>query len=102
MRWAGLLPRLFQQNVDEPGVRTEMNPKNRKPDDTAKGSAAGNAGGANGAANGLNGAANALAKAVSLHLEGKRKEALEERKKAAAHAGDTAEFCSAMGHIQFE
>ena len=46
--------------------------------------------------------ASALAKAVSLHLEGKRKEALQELKGAASHAGETAEFSSAMGHIQFE
>src|SRR5919106_6860217 len=72
-----------------------MNQKIRGPEDAGKGAV-------NGSVNGANGASNALAKAVSLHLEGKRREALEELKKAAAHAGDTAEFCSAMGHIQFE
>ena len=54
----------------------------------------------NGIANGS--VANALARAVSLHLEGKRAEALQELKGAASHAGETAEFASAMGHIQFE
>ena len=48
------------------------------------------------------GGTSALAKAVSLHLEGKRQEALQELKGAVSHAGETAEFCSAMGHIQFE
>ena len=79
-----------------------MNPKNRRPEDAAAkaGAPNGTNGSSNGAANG--GAGNALAKAVSLHLEGKRNEALQELKGAAAHAGETAEFASAMGHIQFE
>src|SRR5688500_13122542 len=78
-----------------------MNPRNRRPDDASQkaGSTSGTNGSANGGANG--GAANALAKAVSLHLEGKRQEALQELKGAISH-GETAEFCSAMGHIQFE
>src|SRR3977135_1438561 len=76
-----------------------MNPKNRKAEDAnAKGGPMANAG-ANGSPNG---SASALAKAVSLHLEGKRKEALQELKGAVAGGGDSAEFYSAMGHIQFE
>ena len=60
-----------------------MNPKNRKPEE-ANGKAA------NGGANGQSNSASALAKAVSLHLEGKRKEALQELKGAIASGGDSA------------
>jgi len=72
-----------------------MNPKSRKPEE-ANGKAA------NGGANGQSGSASALAKAVSLHLEGKRKEALQELKGAISSGGDSAEVYSAIGHIQFE
>ena len=79
-----------------------MNPRNRRPEDASP--KAGPVSGANGSVNGgANGSATgALAKAVSLHLEGKRQEALQELKGAISHGGETAEFCSAMGHIQFE
>src|SRR6476619_3528390 len=79
-----------------------MNPKNRRPED-----AAAKAGDTNATNSATNVAANdgpdsALAKAVSRHLEGKRQEALQELTGAISHAGETAEFASAMGHIQFE
>src|SRR3954469_3940646 len=78
-----------------------MNPKNRRPEETA--SKAGAVNGTNGTTNGAaNGSASALAKAVSLHLEGKRKEALQELKGAISSGGDSAEVYSAIGHIQFE
>src|SRR4051794_34928726 len=79
-----------------------MNPRNRRPEDAGPkaGPTAGTNGSANGGTNG--GGSSALAKAVSLHLEGKRQEALQELKGAVSHTGETAEFCSAMGHIQFE
>src|SRR3954447_9997063 len=78
-----------------------MNPKNRRPEDGGpRGSAMGTNASANGSANG-NGVG-ALAKAVSLHLEGKRQEALQELNGAVSHAGETAELCSAIGHIHFE
>ncbi|HLJ17653.1 MAG TPA: tetratricopeptide repeat protein, partial [Bryobacteraceae bacterium] len=44
----------------------------------------------------------ALAKAVSLHLEGKRKEALTELNTAIEAGDETVEIYSAKGHIQFE
>src|ERR1700704_2587851 len=71
-----------------------MNPKSKKPEEGKSG--------ANGQANGQGNSASALAKAVSLHLEGKRKEALQELKGAIASGGDSAEVYSAIGHIQFE
>ena len=84
------------------GAKVDMNPRNRRPEDASPKAGSGN--GTNGSANGgANGSGtSALAKAVSLHLEGKRQEALQELKGAMSHAGETAEFCSAMGHIQFE
>ena len=74
-----------------------MNPRNRRPEDASPkaGSATGTNGSANGGANG--GGAGALAKAVSLHLEGKRQEALQELKGAASHAGETAELRQHFG-----
>ncbi len=44
----------------------------------------------------------ALAKSVSLHLEGKRKEALRELNTAIENGEETAEVFAAKGHIQFE
>ena len=44
----------------------------------------------------------ALARAVSLHLEGKRKEALRELNTAIENGEETAEMLAAKGHIQFE
>src|SRR3984893_4652776 len=44
----------------------------------------------------------ALAKSVSLHLEGKRKEALRELNTAIENGEDTPEVFAAKGHIQFE
>ena len=73
-----------------------MNPKARKED--PKGAAAT----AQAPANGQSGSSSALAKAVSLHLEGKRKEALQELKGAIAGGNESAEVYSAIGHIQFE
>src|SRR3982751_6543525 len=75
-----------------------MNPKARKIEESAA------KGAANGApaTSGQISAAAALAKAVSLHLEGKRKEALQELKTAISNGGDSAELFSAVGHIQFE
>src|SRR3954447_19843874 len=72
-----------------------MNPKTKKTEE-------GTAKAANGAAAATNTSASALAKAVSLHLEGKRKEALQELKGAISSGGDSAEVYSAIGHIQFE
>src|ERR1700688_523458 len=43
-----------------------------------------------------------LAKAVALHLEGKRKEALRELNTAIENGEETAEVFAAKGHIQFE
>ena len=72
-----------------------MNPKTRKVDESKGSSAV-----ATGAS--ANNAAAALARAVSLHLEGKRREALQELKVAISNGGDSAELFSAIGHIQFE
>src|ERR1035438_7765515 len=44
----------------------------------------------------------ALARSVSLHLEGKRKEALRELNTAIENGEDTPEVFAAKGHIQFE
>src|SRR5579864_611828 len=44
----------------------------------------------------------ALAKSVSLHLEGKRKEALKELNTAIEAGEETTEVFAAKGHIQFE
>src|SRR5215470_11818226 len=44
----------------------------------------------------------ALARSVSLHLEGKRKEALRELNIAIENGEDSAEVFAAKGHIQFE
>lgn len=44
----------------------------------------------------------ALARAVSMHLEGKRKEALRELNTAIENGEETAEVFSAKGHVQFE
>ena len=44
----------------------------------------------------------ALARSVSLHLEGKRKEALRELNTAIEGGEETAEVFAAKGHIQFE
>ena len=44
----------------------------------------------------------ALAKAVALHLEGKRKEALKELNSAIENGEETAEVYAAKGHVQFE
>src|SRR5579863_7288482 len=44
----------------------------------------------------------ALARSVSLHLEGKRKEALKELNSAIESGEETAEVFAAKGHIQFE
>src|SRR5258708_4361843 len=44
----------------------------------------------------------ALAKSVSLHLEGKRKEALRELNTAIENGEETQEVFAAKGHIQFE
>src|SRR5579863_7208887 len=44
----------------------------------------------------------ALARSVSLHLEGKRKEALRELNTAIEAGEETAEVFAAKGHIQFE
>lgn len=46
--------------------------------------------------------AKALAKAVSLHLEGKPKEALRELDHAVNNGADAAEMHSARGHLQYE
>src|ERR1700679_4152196 len=43
-----------------------------------------------------------LAKAVALHLEGKRKEALRELNSAIENGEETAEVFAAKGHVQFE
>ena len=43
-----------------------------------------------------------LARAVSMHLEGKRKEALRELNTAIENGDDSAEVYAAKGHIQFE
>ena len=43
-----------------------------------------------------------LAKAVSLHLEGKRPEALKELNGAIENGDQSAEVFAAKGHIQFE
>src|SRR6266852_4637358 len=44
----------------------------------------------------------ALARSVSLHLEGKRKEALRELNTAIEDGEETTEVFAAKGHIQFE
>jgi Flp pilus assembly protein TadD len=44
----------------------------------------------------------ALARSVSLHLEGKRKEALRELNSAIENGEETPEVFAAKGHIQFE
>ena len=44
----------------------------------------------------------ALARAVSLHLEGKHKEALKELNTALENGEESAEIYSAKGHLQFE
>src|ERR1035438_3768572 len=44
----------------------------------------------------------ALGRSVSLHLEGKRKEALKELNTAIEGGEETAEVFAAKGHIQFE
>src|SRR5438270_5744311 len=44
----------------------------------------------------------ALARSVSLHLEGKRKEALRELNTAIEGGEETAEVFAAKGHVQFE
>src|SRR5271163_4778225 len=44
----------------------------------------------------------ALARAVSLHLEGKRKDALKELNTAIENGEETPEVLAAKGHIQFE
>jgi len=44
----------------------------------------------------------ALARSVSLHLEGKRKEALKELNTALENGEETTEILAAKGHIQFE
>ena len=44
----------------------------------------------------------ALARSVSLHLEGKRKEALKELNTAIENGEETAEIFAAKGHVQFE
>jgi hypothetical protein len=43
----------------------------------------------------------ALARAVSLHLEGKRKDALKELNTAIENGEETAEILAAKGHLQF-
>ena len=43
-----------------------------------------------------------LARAVALHLEGKRKEALKELNSAIENGEETAEVFAAKGHVQFE
>ena len=43
-----------------------------------------------------------LARAVSLHLEGKREEALEQLNSAIHDGQETAEILAAKGHVQFE
>src|ERR1700752_1308564 len=43
-----------------------------------------------------------LARSVSLHLEGKRKEALRELNTAIESGEETPEILAAKGHIQFE
>jgi len=48
------------------------------------------------------GAHSALGRAVSLHLEGKLKEALRELEQAEARGESSPELLSAKGHIQFE
>src|SRR5579863_2331274 len=44
----------------------------------------------------------ALARSVSLHLEGKRKEALREINTAIENGDESAEILAAKGHVQFE
>ena len=44
----------------------------------------------------------ALARAVSLHLEGKHKDALKELNTALENGEETADLYSAKGHLQFE
>ena len=44
----------------------------------------------------------ALARAVSLHLEGKHKDALKELNTAIENGEESAEIYSAKGHLQFE
>src|ERR1700678_4472064 len=44
----------------------------------------------------------ALARAVSLHLEGKRKDALRELNTAIENGEETPEIFAAKGHLQFE
>ena len=44
----------------------------------------------------------ALARAVSLHLEGKHKEALKELNTALENGEESTEIYSAKGHLQFE
>src|SRR3954454_10869595 len=96
MRWvSSARPSLCKARHRNNQELVRMNPKSRKPEE-ANGKAA------NGGANGQSGSASALAKAVSLHLEGKRKEALQELKGAISSGGDSAEVYSAIGHIQFE
>jgi hypothetical protein len=56
---------------------------------------------ANGRANGQ-GVSPALARAVSLHLEGKRKDALRELNTAMEAGEESPEIYAAKGHIQFE
>ena len=46
--------------------------------------------------------ARAMARAVSLHLDGKTKEALIELDNAVTNGADMAEIHSARGHVQFE
>src|SRR5580704_13335181 len=56
---------------------------------------------AHGRSNGQ-GASPALARAVSLHLEGKRKDALRELNTAIEAGEESPEIYAAKGHIQFE
>ena len=56
----------------------------------------------NGAAVNGKAASPSLARAVALHLEGKRKEALREINNAIEGGEETAEVLAAKGHIQFE
>jgi hypothetical protein len=47
-------------------------------------------------------ASSAVAKAVALHLEGKRPEALRELNRAMEAGEDSPEVFSARGHLQYE
>ena len=53
-------------------------------------------------ANGGKAVSPALARAVSLHLEGKHKDALKELNAALENGEESAEIYSAKGHLQFE